>query len=69
MNAHEHFAETVARAAAKSGRSLIATASAPVILYCPKCQRRAEHRDVRMGGVVYSTCQTCGHETTMSAGA
>lgn len=62
------FTELIRRAYHKTNTATTGTTTAPALLFCPKCQRRTQHTDSHINGVIYTTCGACGNETTMRAG-
>jgi len=36
----------------------------PVSMVCPTCNRRTEHRDLKLDSVCYTVCRTCKSMTT-----
>ena len=36
----------------------------PVSVACPTCNRRTEHRDLKLDGIFYTVCRTCHSMTT-----
>ena len=36
----------------------------PVSMVCPTCNRRTEHRDLKLDGIFYTVCCTCHSMTT-----